>query len=103
MKAFLWVTLLVLHLSLSEPSVCLSHPPPLNLIEPDFKVNKDFSFQIHNYANSVSISSTSKGIFFHGDFSKIILSAAAGSVHEYRTTRFSFKYPPQHRMAEVSQ
>ena len=55
MKSILLVSFLVLQLSISEPSVCYSHPPPLDLSSMPVKVNSAYTFKIHNYPSAVTL------------------------------------------------
>ena len=55
MKSILVVAMLVLQLSISEPSVCYSHPPPLDLSSLPVKVNSAYTFKIQNYPSPVTL------------------------------------------------
>jgi hypothetical protein len=103
MKSTLFACLLILQLSFSEHLVCLSDAPTtqLRLAQLPAKLNTRYNFELSFHAAPVTILRNSNGTFFQGDFSLLQLHKD-NRTHVYRSTAFSFKYPPQHRIADVA-
>lgn len=103
MKSTLFACLLILQLSFSEHLVCLSDAPTsqLRLAQHPAKQNARYSFELSFHAGAVTLLRSRNGTFFQGDFSRVQLRKDL-TTHVYRSTAFSFKYPPQHRIADVA-
>lgn len=103
MHSLLLIYLLIFQLTYGEHSVCLSSDPPslLKLALLPAKENANYHYSITNYANPVTIIRNNNGTSLQGDFSTLHLISGR-SEYEYISTSLSFKYPPQHRVAEIN-
>jgi hypothetical protein len=103
MRSALLVCLLVFQLSSGDRSVCLSSDSPslLRLALLPTKLNANYAYSIINYAAPATILRNSNGTFVQGDFSTLRLDNDL-THYEYICTGLSFKYPPQHRVAEIN-
>lgn len=78
-----------------------STPTLVKLSQLPTKKNNDYTYSISNYANSVDIIRNDNGTFLLGDFSTLRLYSQR-SEYRYVSRSLSFKYPPQHRIAELN-
>jgi hypothetical protein len=74
---------------------------PLQLALLPAKENANYQYSITNYANSATVIRNDDGTFLQGDFSTLRLYSQR-SEYEYRSTSLAFKYPSQHRVAELN-
>lgn len=103
MRSALLICLLVFQLSSGEHSVCLSSDAPslIKLALLPAKHNINYQYSIANYAAPATILRNDNGTFIQGDFSTLHLNSDRNQ-YEYVSTGLSFKYPPQHRVAEIN-
>lgn len=92
-----FLAFLAIHLALAAPL----HAAPLKLSLIPVKQNANYQYSITNYANAATVIRNENGTFLQGDFSTLRLFSQR-SEYEYRSTSLSFKYPPQHRVAELN-